>query len=246
MSDGGKLLLLQSGSGEFAPTDLPGLQLWLKGDAGVLTDVDGVYQWNDQSGNGRNATQATGSKKPASVSSALSGKAIVRFGGDDGLIVASVPLSTFTIFAVFKASVNGMVYEHTADANANNGSYLYTDINNTSFVRRESSPSSGKNLSANWGSDSTWRRVRQEHSGTHASHKLFIAGSEQSLTNGTSTNDPLSTTSTAALFIACRNQASVFLTGDIAELIVYSPVLSITNAALVDGPGKYLDTRWGV
>jgi hypothetical protein len=45
----------------FSPSDLDSLVLWLKADAGVTKDGSNyVSSWADQSGNGNNATQATG------------------------------------------------------------------------------------------------------------------------------------------------------------------------------------------
>lgn len=247
VADPSHLLLLKGAAAtSFSPADLSGLALWLKGDAGVLTDVDGIYQWSDQSGNALHALQATGSKKPAWIASGLNGRNVVRFGGDDGLVVASLPLTSFSIFVVFKASVNGLVYEHSADASANDGAYLYTSTVNTIQRRNAGSPSSAKNRAVSWGSDGTFRRVRHDYDGTHAGHKLWIGGSDQSMTDGTGTNNPGTGTTTTSLFIGCRNQSSVFLTGDIAELLAYSPILSTENAALIDGSGQYLDTRWGV
>jgi len=52
------------------PTDLPNLDLWLKGDAGVTYNPTTfrVSQWDDYSGNNRHAVQTTGSAQPLFVS----------------------------------------------------------------------------------------------------------------------------------------------------------------------------------
>jgi hypothetical protein len=42
----------------FAPTDIANLHSWYRADLGV-TDSSGVSDWNDQSGNGRDLTEAT-------------------------------------------------------------------------------------------------------------------------------------------------------------------------------------------
>jgi hypothetical protein len=57
------------------------LRLWLKADAGVITNGSGqVSQWQDQSGNGNHANQSTGSKQPAiSYPAALNGKPVINF-----------------------------------------------------------------------------------------------------------------------------------------------------------------------
>ena len=65
-------------------TNLPGSPiLWLKADAGVTTNASGlVTQWNDQSGNGNNATQSDTNHSPLFVSNVLNGKPALRFDGD--------------------------------------------------------------------------------------------------------------------------------------------------------------------
>ena len=50
--------VLLSGTQPAAAQNLPGLQLWLKADAGITTNLDGVSLWEDQSGNNRHATAA--------------------------------------------------------------------------------------------------------------------------------------------------------------------------------------------
>lgn len=59
----------------WVPSDLSGLILWLKSDVGlykdaakaqpVTTELDGVYTWADQSGNGNDCTQTTENNRPA-------------------------------------------------------------------------------------------------------------------------------------------------------------------------------------
>ena len=43
----------------FSPTDISGLNLWLKADAGVVLSGNEVTEWQDQSGNNNNATPYT-------------------------------------------------------------------------------------------------------------------------------------------------------------------------------------------
>ncbi|MFO1497194.1 MAG: Ig-like domain-containing protein [Verrucomicrobiota bacterium] len=70
-----------------------GLQLWLKGDAGVVTNAAGaVTSWADQSGKANNATQADETAAPSVSANALNGKPAVHFDGDnDYLDVATSP-----------------------------------------------------------------------------------------------------------------------------------------------------------
>jgi hypothetical protein len=69
----------------FLPTQLSGCSLWLRADLGI-TIATGVSAWNDQSGVGdaaRNATQATGASQPAfqAKNSAFNNQPTVNFSG---------------------------------------------------------------------------------------------------------------------------------------------------------------------
>ena len=59
-----------------------GLELWLKADAGITTDV-GVTTWADQGPNGNDATQTTDNNEPTLLSNALNGNPIIDFDGSD-------------------------------------------------------------------------------------------------------------------------------------------------------------------
>ncbi len=83
----------------FTPTQIAGLKLWLKADAGLFkdaakaqpatADADAIYTWADQSGNGNDAIQATLANRPLLKLAIQNGKAVVRFdGADDGLQTA--------------------------------------------------------------------------------------------------------------------------------------------------------------
>src|SRR6185369_7700007 len=63
-----------------------GLQLWLKADAGVTATAGKVTAWQDQSGKGNNATQATADLSPLLVPNAINGKPVLRFDGVDDFL----------------------------------------------------------------------------------------------------------------------------------------------------------------
>ncbi len=90
--------MVESGS---APTNVAGCVLWLKSDAGVLTDGFGnVTNWLDQSGNGLSLSQANAAMQPLLVSavSALGGNPAIRFDdpADDGVGLGPVDLGIGT------------------------------------------------------------------------------------------------------------------------------------------------------
>jgi hypothetical protein len=72
------------------------VQAHFKANNGPSTSTDGaaVSQWNDQSGNARHASQATGSKQPIYKAGILNGYPAIRFDGiDDFLQTAGFTLN---------------------------------------------------------------------------------------------------------------------------------------------------------
>ena len=85
----------------FVPTDIAGLQLWLRADDIAQSDNTAVSAWADQSGSGNNAAQATGGLQPTYQTSEVNGHSVVRFDGtDDVMGVAGITNNdaTRTIF----------------------------------------------------------------------------------------------------------------------------------------------------
>jgi len=99
----------------FSPLDVDGLAVWLDAaDATTLTlSGSNVTQWNDKSGNGRNATAGSGT---VTVSSSVNGLPVLSIAGSTSLNVSNVTLtqSQSCVFFVFRAtetkSLSGSVY----------------------------------------------------------------------------------------------------------------------------------------
>jgi hypothetical protein len=95
-----------------APDTLAGLQLWLRGDAGVTYDnAAAVSQWRDQSGSDNHATQATAARRPQLVRAVVRGKPAIRFDGvDDYLAIeqlnyaAAGAITGLTCFALLRTT----------------------------------------------------------------------------------------------------------------------------------------------
>lgn len=79
-----------------------GLLLWLDGELGVTSDVDGVSQWSDRSGNGLDAMQTITTSKPAVGS--IGSRAALEFDGLDDYLDLPQLTADFsnglTIFAI--------------------------------------------------------------------------------------------------------------------------------------------------
>ncbi len=228
------------------PLQVAGLQLWLAADAiPGLSDGQPVASWPDGSGLGRHAAQATAAKRPTYRVNIQNGRPGVQFDGiDDGLRVASLPLGTFALFLVFRLSgTAGIIVEHSADAGANDGHYLYGTTGMTINCRRQvGARVSGKNRAANWAVDNAAKLAAHAMDGTHAGHRLRINRVDQSMTSGPNTDDPLATTVTDELNVGCRNEAAEFSTGYYFELLAYSPCPSLADQQRLE---DYLRDRWG-
>jgi hypothetical protein len=74
--------------------------LWLDAaDASTVTTVSGnVSQWNDKSGNGRNASQATSADRPVYVASSVNGLPCVEFQATNQILSTSYTLPTSNIY----------------------------------------------------------------------------------------------------------------------------------------------------
>lgn len=103
----------------FAPSDISGLKIWLRGDAGLgLSDGDPVATWSDQSGGGHNFTEST--NKPTYKAAIRNGLGVVRFTDGSSQILNGGNLSSlFTSGASVFVAANGtnafndqMIYEH--------------------------------------------------------------------------------------------------------------------------------------
>jgi hypothetical protein len=223
----------------FAPTDISGLKLWLKADSLALSDGDPVTTWPDSSGQGNNAAQATGSKKPTYKASIQNGRPAVRFDGvDDALKVSSITLPTFfTIFVAGRfTNAAPMFVEQSADANANDGFYFYGNNGNIAVIRRTSAHSA--NGAANW-MGSTAAIVGLTYDGTHAVRRN---GADVTITGTAGTTRPNSNV-TADLFLGSRNEASIFSSGDFFEILIYGSPLSSADRLRVE---TYLNGRWAI
>jgi hypothetical protein len=95
------------------------LQLWLRADAGVVTNSAGqVSQWQDQSGNANHAAQANINEQPSLVYPAgIGGEAAIRFNGlqksssgnylfGSGTVNVPTAMTSFTVYNVFNATNN--------------------------------------------------------------------------------------------------------------------------------------------
>lgn len=92
-----------SGKAPFSPSDISGLSLWLKADAGVTLSGWNVTTWADQSGNGRTVTIGN---SPTFTASSINSRPTIDFDGEtqfvDALTPAFVGNNNFSVIWAFK------------------------------------------------------------------------------------------------------------------------------------------------
>jgi hypothetical protein len=112
---------LYPGSPASQPSDISGLSLWLKADAGVTLSGSNVTAWADQSGNGRSVAVVN---SPSLTANSINGKPTIDFNGStqyvDALTPAFVGNNNFSVIWVFKYVGDSA----TEDGNSSNVAFL--------------------------------------------------------------------------------------------------------------------------
>ncbi len=244
-------------SGLFGGIDIPltvdGLQLWLKADAGTfqdsdktveaINDGDVVGNWEDQSGNGNDATQSTTPNKPLLKLEIVNEKSVVRYDGINDKLSSALDLALSTndnlsIFFVTRpvldASVKVILGNQSDDGNRPGMRVSYDSSERIEFFTDDSG---GGSTSVITGVEIDF--VVGLALLDNGSQEIYINGSlEDSDTqldlSGHSTN----------LFIGINRLAGgAELDGDIAEVLIYNSALSASNRSLIE---NYLNERYAI
>jgi hypothetical protein len=228
---------------DFAPTAIGGLQGWYKADA-ITPVADGaaVGTWPDSSGNGRNATQATGGNQPTYQTLEKNNLPVVRFDGSDDMLDSTCPIggATQTVFVV--AKITDFSAARTL-VGPQSGAGLQLRANATSGA--EAVLKSGTATIGTGGTNliaGQWYILQATYNHTTGAWALYgpVSTVTGTTANGSGTN--VQTLSAASLRIG-RNGTSEPMLGDIAEVLVYNSVLSDTDRRRVE---NYLGTKWAV
>jgi hypothetical protein len=237
---------LMAGRGSaFTPASVSNLALWF--DATRITglsDGGSVATWSDLSGNGRDATQATGASKPTYKTAILNGRPVVRFDGNDFLSIGAFDIASaaVTVFAVCSASAgsaqaifedgdaDGGTTGFALQRNASNKAVVYGkgDAGYSSFVSTATLTTTAQTVSA----------VFDKSAVNEAT--LWLNGATAGVqSNSANTN---TFTGSQAARLGMLNSVTQLLTGDIAELLLYRAALATTDRQAVE---TYLRAKWG-
>lgn len=250
------------GSAPFSPTDLTGLALWLKADAGVTLSGSNVTAWADQSGNGFNANgNVTDGVNPTFVSNVKNGKPALRFGSNgDATVLRTAPTTfgnngEFTIFTVNQyndADNNWAELISKGDLATAEGSQFAISPRFISSVDPTQSAFGVMGDDYNWSflyqdpAITSWAIVCGTQSITNNSQKYFVNGSlafestsvsainQVNIEIGIGNSGSNSTPSSA-------NYGG--FSGDLAEVIFYNRAVTNTERQQVE---SYLNTKYAI
>lgn len=234
----------------FTPMSLTGLALWLDASKGVSATGNNVTSWQDQSGNGNNATQSTSSYEPLHVTVGINGKPSVHFTGGTHLTIAdtaSLQWGTGDFYVAFvlaettASSTYGMVFSKQLAPYPFAGPGVFANFalptqgtswgGQTSYVDYVSTTSTMLN-------DGTPRQFSLARTGTTLSVRLN--GMASASTVGAATDVGAMGTPVS---MGANQSGGQALTGDIAEVIAVSGTVSPSDVANVEA---YLKAKYSL
>lgn len=231
------------------------LQLWLKADSGLIVDgSNNVTNWNDQSGNNRNADIVT--SDPQRIDGALNFNPIVRFDGNDYFRFTSSPFVTaFTAgeaFSVLKDNIyTACACGHIFDFGGSSRSFHYTWSNGAIYEgfgtndRLGWVPLTKAIVDAKAGIasmlgpvvDPRNYHIYSPHSTTN-DWGIFFDGTETAITATNTINFTL----TGSNEQIGRAGANIF-NGDASEIMLYNRVLTASERNQIN---SYLGLKYGI
>lgn len=232
------------------PADIDNLHSWWRADTGITTEGGAVSTWAPRVGS-FSLTQGTGSAQPTHITSnaAFNNQPSVSFDGGDSVNAATASDWTFmhdgsgmTWIIVAKGDVANTIYGHGGTSNSTTvvgtrfrtngvGTLLWDMGNGTTNIMNQT-------IQANV-DDALFHccvRYEEGRAGNEFAHR-YLGGAD---TTGNSAAAPSASDPSLAFGLG---GATLTLTGDIAEVILYSRY--ITDAE-VDSIDAYLLDRYGV
>ena len=235
MSLGLGLTLSSQGSecGGFSPDQIENLALWLRADSGVTKDgSDDVSQWDFKNGAFRgqsNVAQATGANQPDfnASNSSYANKPTIDFNGSSDFLTSGNFSSDLTqpttYFAV--GNMGGSAQNIFDGATATERNALYRGAVNFGAY-------AGSVLNGPAGD-----------SNPHIFELILDGVSSELVTDGVSSGGDANTQDLRALSVGANPTPGNYLTGSIAEIIVYTGEVSAADRTLIR---EYLGGRYAI
>lgn len=205
-----------------------GLVAEWKSDSGVTSDENGVSAWVDTVGS-LSASQGTTANKPFYSANQLNGKPVIRFTTSRWLTFSSTALTNYTIIITYKAS--SFQAGNSNYLLAGSGLGIFSSINALGIGYGEFDGTRIRAVTYN-GSDTTW------HIRSFQNSKMYSNGTEPSYSNTQNmTGLTLTTIGTRG------DNTTLYFSGDVANIRIYSSVLSTTDRATAE---TYLNSIYAI
>lgn len=238
--------------GPFDPSKLPGLALWLRGDKGVTLNGSTVSSWADQSGNGRNAVQATGGQQPSTTT--LGGMPAISFNGSQALSMPlTFPNGAKTFYIVYQMSAlpglgtfYGLLSLATGTAITDfilsNIAVGYDNVTFFDDVAAAGTPGSGFNPTLDFFPHALGVTYNGGLNTTPGNYTASYDSAVKAVSQSSTVNRTATDLSAVGARLSSTNVISAGYVGSIAEVIVTSNVVSAANDTAVQA---YLRARYG-
>lgn len=230
--------------------------LWFDAaDASTIT-LNGatVSQWNDKSGNGRNATQATAASQPTYSPTGLNNKAVLSFDGDDflantapGALLRNTPGATIMAVCNFTNNSAGRapISISTPTAGTNRAGLFLRGTGYTGYGlaarRADGEPSSSfVGSSTFFAATNVLLGAVIDYANTDAFS--YVNGDLNASNTAFITAGNTSNTDSGAVYIGRSSTTLNSMLGTIAEIIVVSSAVTTSERQLMEG---YLAWKWG-
>lgn len=229
----------------FTPLDIPNALLWLRADRGITKDGSNfVSQWNDQTPNGFNCTQATAGNKPLWVANVQNGRPALRFNGaTNNRFLAGSLTFTYTkcTLMVVTSQVNtvndGGVFDCTTSGGLTNVAELF--LHQTSHIQRALGTTAGVAYTQN-ATTPIINFGRSDGSGVNAgTNKIYEKTVEKNSAALSAISLAITQYRIGRLF-----QDVLPWNGDIFEVVLYSRALS--TATEIPALSAYASSFWGL
>jgi hypothetical protein len=226
------------------PQRASNLLLWLRGDAGVVSSSGNVSQWTDQSQNGNNASQTTGSNQPTVVTNALNGLGTISFNGTNQWLSLASGFANFTqgasIFVVTKPTsiTTGVRFLDFGNGQTNNN-ISFREQASTGFSLYSYNGATASNVTSSTGlGTGSYQLLEAIHSGA-GNATLYSNGAQTAQGNLSNINNVARTGN----FIGKDFNTTTFLNGQIAEILVYNSALTNGDKAAIE---SYFKSKYNV
>lgn len=235
------------GSHAFAPVQLSGCALWLAADFGVTTSGAAVTAWTNRGSAGGTVSQGTAGARPTYQATGFGATSMPYLSCDGGDYLESTASSLVTAGSALTVFV---VCSHNASA----GGGLFAIRRSTRFLSAIELVAGGIHYASSNGVDAGANIVLAAGSlnGITSAHvaRWSFGGAGQApvyASNGTAATTSSGTqgteTGATGFMVGGVQPAAQYLTGRLAEVIVYVRALTANEALLVE---RYLGARYGI